>query len=729
MSQHYKLSSHRLGLAIMLGIAVLLLGSQGAVAETWSAPGGFGPLRWLRPGQEAAPSGETARGPVLSPSASAAELWTSYPLHGGEMTAIAAHPTNAQIVYVGTRDAGAFKTTDGGQSWRPARNGLTFYPIRCLEIDPRRPDTLYAGTDYDGIWKSSDGGATWTDASAGLDKSLVALNIAIDPLNTNTLYAGLGGGIGLILGNIFKSVDGGATWTMQDSGLPRYPETMHTGGVYSLAIDPAHPAVLYAGTIHDGAFRSTDGGAHWVALNTGLPFRSGSAEYREGVNALATDPHHANRLSAIIGGEYYVYEQGLWQRVNQGYDHANSSIGPGYLYFHPSDPAILYSGGGGFHKSTDGGVHWQNSYGTVVGTMVPDIAFHPSTPDTLYAATSPQTGYAGGVAKSSDQGENWVGASAGITALLIHAVAVDPQSSQNIYAGTDGSGHFYRTQDGGATWQFACADTTWCAGIDDIAVDPTDSRKIYVVAWPNLFQSTDQGATFARVTAVNAAYQIAVVPQASSPIYVAARQQGIYKSADSGQTWVQKNQGLPNLPSCGGLCPAVAVAVDPSQPGTVWAGLQFGGGIAKTTDGGEHWQVMGVFGRLGDRTVECVAVHPRDGSTILTGVLREGLFKSTDGGKTWQPKLEDVAAIRKIVYDPRNPNWVYAATEGFGVLRSLDGGETWQGYSSGIFYPVVYSLAITTDSPAKLLAGSYSSGLYWARLPSLAVVHLPALLK
>jgi len=723
-----KLGSHsaRLGRTLSIGVAILmLLLSQSVSGRAETTAEGFGPLHLtaLLQEQDASPV------PAGRPRSFALESWQSYPLFGGEITATAMSPADAHTVYIGTRDAGVFKTMDGGGSWQPARNGLTFFPIRCLEVDPLHPNTLFAGTDYDGIWKSTDGGATWADSSAGLDESLVVLNIVIDPLNTNILYAGLGGGIGLKIGNIYKSVDGGATWIMKDNGIPRYPETTHTGGVYSLAIDPTHPAVLYAGTIYDGAFRSTNNGEDWVAINDDLPFRSDSTLYREGVNALATDPHNDDRLSAIIGGEYYVFSQARWLRVNQGSDHANTSIGPCHLYFHPSDPAILYSAGGGFHKSTDGGVHWQDAYGTVVGTMVPDIAYHSSSPDTLYAATTPQADHVGGVEKSSDRGETWTEASQGITAVVVHSVAIDPQNSQNIYAGTDDQGHFYRSQDGGATWQYACADSTWCSGINDIAVDPTDSQKIYVAAWPNFEQSTDQGATFTRVTAVDSAYRVAVAPRASSPVYVAARSNGIYKSPDDGQTWNQKNQGLPALESCGGLCPVIAVAIDPSRTETVWAGMQFGGGTAKTTDGAEHWQVMGTFGKFGEKAVESIAVHPLDSDTILAGVLDEGLYKSTDGGSTWQLKLTDVAPMTKIVFDPRSPRWVYAATEGFGVLRSFDGGETWHVYSTGIFYPVMYSLAISNDDPPLLVAGSYSSGLYWSHPVAPKQVFLPAAIR
>ena len=125
------------------------------------------------------------------------------------MTSIASDPNNPQIVYAGTRDAGIFRTSDGGASWSPSRNGLTFYPIRSLAINPDNSGILYAGTDYDGVWKSTDSGATWFKSSNGLDEGMIIFNIIVDPKNPNTLYAGLAGGVAIVCGG---GVTGGAAW-------------------------------------------------------------------------------------------------------------------------------------------------------------------------------------------------------------------------------------------------------------------------------------------------------------------------------------------------------------------------------------------------------------------------------------------------------------------------------------------------------------------------------------
>ena len=139
------------------------------------------------------------------------------------MTSIVADPTNPQIVYVGTRDAGVFKTTNGGQSWRPAREGLTVMPIRVLRVDTQRPNVLYAGTDFDEIWKSINSGESWFKSSNGMADVVVINDIAIDPQNSGVVYAAIGDGYhGLMEGHIYKSENGSATWQIKDKGIPRY---------------------------------------------------------------------------------------------------------------------------------------------------------------------------------------------------------------------------------------------------------------------------------------------------------------------------------------------------------------------------------------------------------------------------------------------------------------------------------------------------------------------------
>jgi photosystem II stability/assembly factor-like uncharacterized protein len=118
----------------------------------------------------------------------------------------------------------------------------TFY---ALAIDPTNPQVLYAGTDGDGVFKTTDGGASWSAASSGLTYFYI-LSLAIDPTNPQVLYAGTDGC------GVFKTTDGGSSWSEASSGLAN-------SNVLSLAIDPSNPQLLYAGT-DGGVFKTTNGG-------------------------------------------------------------------------------------------------------------------------------------------------------------------------------------------------------------------------------------------------------------------------------------------------------------------------------------------------------------------------------------------------------------------------------------------------------------------------------------
>jgi photosystem II stability/assembly factor-like uncharacterized protein len=642
------------------------------------------------------------------------EIWQSFPIYGGEMTSIAMDPIDPQTVYVGTRDAGVFKTTDGGLSWQPSRTGLTFYPIRSLQVDPQNPDILYAGTDFDGVWKSTDGGGTWFKSSNGLDESLVVFRLAIDPQNSNTIYAGLGGGVGLTIGHVYKSEDAGGTWEVKDNGIPRYGGGTYINAVFSFAIDPDDPSLLYAGTNFDGAFHSSNGGDLWVAINDSLPFMT-NTDWRKSVNALATDPHHSNRLSAIISCKYFVFNaQNYWVQVNQDYLILGTAAAP--LYFHPTEPEIIYSSGGigGFYKSTDGGINWDN-----LKSGISEIAFHPTFPDTIYGTQNIISDNYGGVSKSVDQGVNWAEISQGITAHAVQSVAVDPRNPDYIYAGT-GNGHFFRTQDGGATWDRGYHEISpiqisyYFGAIKNIVVDPLNSQYVYFVASNGFYKSTDGGEEFIKkdIGGFSFPRSIAIPCDASGPIYIGfeVSGHGIYKSYDGGETWTAKNEGLPLFG--GNLTSILSIAIDPNDTSTVWAGTKFSGGIVKSTDGGDHWQVMGL---TEENFVHAIAINPNNSDEILVGAgFFDGkLYKSTDGGSSWEVKLSEIAFVQDIVLDPRDSQLAYAATEGFGVMRSFDGGETWEEYNNGIFYPLIYSLDISQTELPFLVAGSYGSGLYW----------------
>jgi photosystem II stability/assembly factor-like uncharacterized protein len=166
-------------------------------------------------------------------------VWTSSGPEGGYVGVVAIDPQKPRIL------SGVFKSTDWGETWRPARRGLTDLSIPALAIDPQTPTTLYVGTSpssfrkpFDLAFRSDDGGASWRPATSGLDIRVNAL--IVDPRRPGTVYAGTYNGV-------FQSSDGGDSWSALNAGLNGFV-------VDALAIDPRPPGALYAGTRSGGVF-------------------------------------------------------------------------------------------------------------------------------------------------------------------------------------------------------------------------------------------------------------------------------------------------------------------------------------------------------------------------------------------------------------------------------------------------------------------------------------------
>jgi photosystem II stability/assembly factor-like uncharacterized protein len=199
------------------------------------------------------------------------------------LTALAIDPQNPRTIYVGSahgedpRTGGIFKTVDGGISWR-ALNTPDWGGVLSLTTDPSDSRIVYAGTDQWGVYKSQDGGETWV---AGTPPVRQAFSVAVNPKHPGTIYAGLFSPV-----PVLKSVDGGATWNAASTGLP-------DGSVYALAIDPQNTDILYAGLsrMAAGVYKSVDGGANWNNFSSGLLLS-------RSVTSLVIDPRNPNVLCA-----------------------------------------------------------------------------------------------------------------------------------------------------------------------------------------------------------------------------------------------------------------------------------------------------------------------------------------------------------------------------------------------------------------------------------------------
>ncbi|MCK6474435.1 MAG: PKD domain-containing protein [Planctomycetes bacterium] len=257
---------------------------------------------------------------------------------------LAIDPAATLTVYAGTAN-GVFRTTDGGTNWSaPANTGLGTVFIDAVAVVGGAPSTVYA-TTAGGIFRSTNGGDNWS-ASSGVSQKVYAL--AVDPVTTTNMYAATDSGV-------FKSTDGGANWSASSSGLPG-------SSVVALAVNPAAPATLYAGTKNNGVFKSTNGGTSWAAANTGLD--AGAEISALAIDATAPNPvYAAMRGNDDSGGVFKTTNGGTsWSAVNTTVLTPADDLGEEDQNLLLADPGtadrVYASGGDRFYTTTNGGTLW-----------------------------------------------------------------------------------------------------------------------------------------------------------------------------------------------------------------------------------------------------------------------------------------------------------------------------------------------------------------------------------
>lgn len=204
-------------------------------------------------------------------------------------------------------------------------------------------------------------------------------------------------------------------------------------------------------------------------------------------------------------------------------------------------------------------------------------------------------------------------------------------------------------------------------------------------------------------------YDVRIHPQDKKIMFVTDNPSGVNKSYDAGDTWVPKNKGIKTKsgPSLDGI-PNFALTIDPNNPEIIWAGMQFARGVYKSSDSGETW-VKKDNGILegNDITVRNFGIRPGNSNVVFLGaeIMRGELgrefdktagkiYKTEDGGKHWRTVWEGDNLARFILFDYQNPDILYASTGifdrearndiGVGLLKSTDGGETWFQINNGI---------------------------------------------
>jgi photosystem II stability/assembly factor-like uncharacterized protein len=623
--------------------------------------------------------------------------------------AITIDPKDPKTVWVGTGEAwtrnstsvgdGVYKSTDGGENWTIL--GLRESErIGKIAVDPSDTNVVYvcalgklwSDSDERGLYKTTDGGKTWSRILKGPNGSTGCSTMAMNPQDPKTIFACLwdfrrkgwtfrSGGEGPDApsgSGLFKSGDGGATWTELDEksakGLPAKP-----WGRVAVAVAPSKPSVVYAvieaAPPRNGLYRSDDGGRTWTALD---------------------------RSQSMIWRPFYF---------------AN-------LIIDPADENTIYKPGGSLIMSTDGGKSFSNISGGAHGDFH-DLWIDPKNTDHLI------TGDDGGLWYSYDGGNRWWKADNLPIAQFYH-VSVDNNMPYRVYGGLQDNSSWVGASQypGGITnhqWEnMFGGDGFW------MFADPTDPDYLYAESQGGELGRVNRKTHETRNIKPLPGYQegklrynwntpIHLSPTQKGTIYIGA--QFLFRSRDRGHTWERISPDLTtNDPEkqkqeqSGGVTidnsvaemhtTIFAIAESPKNPDLIWAGTD-DGNLQLTRDGGKTWaNVVGnIAGLPKNPWVASIEASRFDEGTAYvafdlhtTGDMRPCVYKTSDYGKTWHSLVPEGSTVRGFAHvikeDLVNRDLLFLGTE-FGLWVSLDGGREWAQYKGGDLPSVpVYDLAI-----------------------------------
>jgi uncharacterized protein (TIGR03437 family) len=587
-------------------------------------------------------------------------LIVSQPYGGASaIKSVVVDPTNPSVVYVAGSVQGentVVKSVDGGESWEPSGSGITghYLSINQITISPNNPAVLYVASNT-GLFKSMNAGGSW--APAGVTPAYIG-SLLIDPLDTSVLYD---------VSGPRKSTDGGVSWTSIRVGIP--------ADVYvlSMAINPSNPEILYAGTNRAGVYKSTNGGLSWTPAHFGLP-----ASPSQSIVAMAVD-HAAPEVVYAGTGTSDDWRRGWgagvfkstnggasWIPVNTGFAESAVSL----LQVDYGDSRRVYAGTrNGVLRTTDSGANWTSANAGFPSTSVGTIAIPVARPDRIYAGTE------SGLFRSLDGGISWEPANFGIPNVGVRTIAFHPREPSTIYAGLSSveygirHGGVFKSTDGGDTWRRVLS---YNDSLPALAVDPSDPLCVYAASYRgHHFRTVNGGESWDALPHIANYLTDLIIDPIDSSILYASTESAVYKSIDGGLNWSQSLEEFSSISS---------LVIDPGNPATLYAGKprNVPPYVLKTTDGGASWAPADTGMTAG--SVTALAVDSADPSTIYASSGTGVVFKTTDGGGSWNQLLRGLPLrpVSSIAIDPVRDAVVYAGIDEAGVFKSVDGGQSWQ---------------------------------------------------
>lgn len=706
----------------------------------------------------------------------------------GRVTDIDAVDGDFARVVVGSASGGVWKSDNAGTTWQQIFADYGSGNIGDVAIFQPNPDIIWVGTGEsctrnsvgwgDGVYKSTDGGASFE--KLGLSDTHHISEVLTHPTDPDIAYVAAQGHLWGHTGErgIYKTTDGGRSWTLLSTGLPDDGRT----GASDLKMDPNDPEVLYAafwervrmphrflsGGPNGGIFKSTDGGGTWTKLTNGLPDgdtgKIGLAVYRADPRIVmaiiehgfqpARDSDDYDDMSKLGTGIYRSEDGGAsWQYINR---YNNRPFYYSHIWIDPQNDQRVYVLSGSAQVSEDGGRTFDRSLQGISGDFHA-LWINPNNPDQFYIANDK------GAYLTFNQGREFVMFD-NMDIGEFYAVTADNRDPYWVYGGLQDNGNW-----GGPSnsrdWNGVLNDHWFKFHSGDgfhTTVDPNDWRTVYTESqggnirrFDAVFRQQGKGirptpSNILNYTDVVPGYRPSPEPAGgrgfggrgggaglprdrfrfnwSSPLRLSPHNSNtllfggnhLFRSYDRGDTWSIISPDLSTAdtalvnPESGGLtrdvtsaethATIITISESPVTPGLIWVGSD-DGRVHVTRDDGRTWTDAGVHlpsnvHRLWVSRVEASRYHAGTAYVSKDGHRSDDfapwIFKTTDYGQTWtriSAGLPDGHPIYVVREDPKNVNLLYAGSE-FGAFVSVDGGDTWTELGTGLPTVAVHDLII-----------------------------------
>ncbi|MDZ4203353.1 MAG: FlgD immunoglobulin-like domain containing protein [Bacteroidales bacterium] len=620
--------------------------------------------------------------------------------------ALAIDPSNPNILYAGTGEAnassysfignGMYKSVDAGNTWLHIGLEHSAYFGRIIvdysnsqRVFSAACGTLFSPNSHRGIYRSNDGGTSWTrvlyvtDSTAGVD-------LIQHPTNPNILYATMWERMrGLtyrrshgVSSGIYKTMDGGNTWTLLTNGLPPVSQIGRMG----IALAQSNPNVLYVfidrlvgGSNVASVFRSNNAGNSWVQTNDGVLVNM-NRNFGWYFGQIRVDPQNENRIWAL-GVELFRSDNGGNSYVElAGYGNINNIyVDQHAMYIDPNTGFLVHG--------NDGGLYTSNNYGTTWSKIN------------------------------------------NIPLTQFYAIEVDYLNPLRIYGGTQDN-NTIRTPTGTMNdWQrILGGDGFHCV------VDYTNSNIIYAeYQWGGLSRSMNGGTSFQYIggsfdARTNWSSPFVIHPTDPNTLYFGTYR--IWKTTNRGDTWIPISGDLTRNLVTLGFSTITTIDISKLNPQRLIVGSD-DGRVHVTTNGGTTW--TDISSGLPLRWITRVAFDPFNADIVyvtLSGFRWDEphayIFRANIQEPAWQqisgnlPELP----VNVVAADPGKQNRLFVGTDA-GVFYTENGGLSWSSLAIGLPNAPVTSMKIHHPT-RKLVIGTYGCSAYTLNLDLLTGIDKPA---